>query len=102
MSQTDSPVIVYTRPGCPYCAKLRAGLKASKLRHREVDIWQDPRAAAFVREVADGNETVPTVDVAGYAMVNPRVRDVLAAVAERAPEHLPEPKGRGPWWRRAR
>lgn len=42
----------------------------------EVDIWQDPAAAAAVRAVADGNETVPTVHVAGQWLVNPRAAQV--------------------------
>jgi hypothetical protein len=49
----------------------------------EVDIWSDPEAAAFVREHADGNETVPTVDIAGTVLVNPpagRVVELAAAV----------------------
>ncbi len=75
-------VVVYWRPGCPFCMKLRAGLRLSRLRYTEVDIWKDPAAAAFVRSVADGNETVPTVTVGGRAMVNPSRRRVLAAVAE--------------------
>ncbi|MER6982711.1 hypothetical protein [Streptomyces carpinensis] len=35
-----------------------------------MNIWKDPDAAVFVRSVADGNKTVPTVTVAGRAMVN--------------------------------
>ena len=44
------------------------------------NIWEDAEAAAFVRSVASGNETVPTVVVNGRAMVNPSVNDVLAAL----------------------
>nr|WP_205855853.1 hypothetical protein [Phytoactinopolyspora endophytica] len=51
---------------------------------RRIDIWQDPRAAAFVRSVTDGNETVPTVVVAGQAMVNPHIDAVKAALRQAA------------------
>ncbi|MFV5993944.1 hypothetical protein ACNPQM_16185 [Streptomyces sp. NPDC056231] len=51
-----------------------------------MNIWRDPEAAAFVRSVADGNETVPTVSVAGHAMVNPSKRQVLDAVRAHAPQ----------------
>jgi inosine-uridine nucleoside N-ribohydrolase len=47
----------------------------------EVNIWQDPAAAAAVRAVADGNETVPTVEVGGRWLVNPRARQVRDLVA---------------------
>jgi hypothetical protein len=50
------------------------------------NIWDDPDAAAFVRSVANGNETVPTVTVGDEFMVNPSARDVAAAVARVAPE----------------
>ena len=74
-------VVLYTRPGCPYCFTLRAGLRRSSLAFQEINIWDDPDAAAFVRSVADGNETVPTVVVGDVHMVNPssgRVRAVAA------------------------
>ena len=100
MSEYEPAVTIYTRPGCPYCMMLRRGLNKTGLVYREVDIWQDPGAAAFVRSVADGNETVPTVDVAGHAMVNPSPAQVLKAVAAHAPEQMPDQMRRRPWWRR--
>jgi len=36
----------------------------------ELNIWTDPAAAAFVRSVNGGDETVPTVAVAGETLVN--------------------------------
>ncbi|MFF4803592.1 hypothetical protein ACFY1U_35305 [Streptomyces sp. NPDC001351] len=49
---------------------------------------RDKDAAAFVRSVADGNETVPTVTVAGHAMVTPSKRQLLDTVCEHAPHLL--------------
>ena len=72
----QTPVTVYSRPGCPYCFMLRRGLRRRDIAFTEVDIWQDPAAAAKVRAVADGNETVPTVEVAGRWLVNPGVEQV--------------------------
>ena len=49
----------------------------------EVDyrnIWDDPDAAAFVRSVARGNETVPTVAVGDTALVNPRIGELIDAI----------------------
>jgi mycoredoxin len=48
--------------------------------YREVNIWADEDAAAFVRSVARGNETVPTVMVGDVSLVNPSTRQVLAAL----------------------
>lgn len=75
-------VVVYTRPGCPYCFTLRAGLRRAGPTFREINIWADPDAAAFVRSVANGNETVPTVVVGDVHMINPSARHVRAVAAQ--------------------
>ncbi len=81
-------VTVYWRPGCMYCAALRRGLRRAGLATTEVNIWADPEAAAKVRSIAHGNETVPTVLVGGTEFVNPPVRVVLEAVCAVAPQML--------------
>ncbi len=73
-------VTVYWRPGCGFCRVLRRELDRAGVERTEVNIWEDPAAAALVRSVARGNETVPTVVVGDKAMVNPSARDVLAMV----------------------
>lgn len=89
MTSEQDGVVVYWRPGCPYCMVLRRGMRRTGLQYTEINIWDEPKAAAFVRSVADGNETVPTVVVAGKAMVNPSTRQVMAAVAADAPQLVP-------------
>ena len=97
-------VIFYCRPGCGFCAVLRRRLRHAGLAVIEVNIWEDPAAAAFVRSVAGGNETVPTVVVGRRALVNPAARQVLDAVRAEAP-HLPpatlpsRPRACRWWWR---
>lgn len=96
-------VHVYWRPGCPFCASLRRGLRRSGLAVEWHNIWEDKRAAAYVRSVTGGDETVPTVNVAGEALVNPSRRQVLSAVQDRAPHLAPAaPAPRLGWlpWRR--
>ncbi|MPY94182.1 MAG: NrdH-redoxin [Acidimicrobiia bacterium] len=85
-------VDVYWRPGCPFCSVLFRSLRRAGLPMREVNIWEDPDAAAFVRAHARGNETVPTVDVAGTVLVNPPAKAVLAYAAD-AGIALGEPEG---------
>ena len=89
-STDESPVTVFWRPACGFSSGLLRALDRAGLDHRRRNIWEDPDAAATVRSVADGTETVPTVLVGDRALVNPSSEDVLAAVAEVAPEHLPE------------
>lgn len=87
-------VEVYWRPGCPFCLMLLRPLRRSGLQFREINIWEDPGAAARVRAVADGNETVPTVFIGDEALVNPSARQVLTAAGyESRPRR---------WWERRR
>jgi glutaredoxin len=77
---TPARITLYWRPGCVFCRRLRFVLWWHHLSVRQVNIWRDPDAAAFVRSVAGGNETVPTVVIDGRPMVNPAPRQVIAAV----------------------
>lgn len=80
-----SAVTLYWRPGCAFCAILRHRLRRAGVALDEHDIWSDPAAAAFVRSVTGGNETVPTVVVDGVALVNPSGREVLARLGVERP-----------------
>ena len=80
-SQGPGEVTFFWRPGCGFCTRLRAGLEQAGVALDERNIWEDPDAAAFVRSVARGNETVPTVVVRGSALVNPPAAEVLARLA---------------------
>jgi glutaredoxin-like protein len=84
------PITVFWRPGCGFCAALLRGLDKSGLANERANIWDDKDAAAYVRSVARGNETVPTVRIGDTALVNPSAQQVLATVATEAPEQLPD------------
>ncbi|MEU8460791.1 glutaredoxin domain-containing protein [Streptomyces sp. NPDC029003] len=79
-------ITVYWRPGCVYCIKLWIKLRLTGTRYRPVNIWRDPEAAALVRGVNAGNETVPTVRVtsgsgAESILTNPSLSQVKRALA---------------------
>ncbi len=90
-------VTIYWRPGCVFCALLMRRLHKLGVPSVDVDIWSDPDAAAFVRQHARGNETVPTVDIDGTVLVNPSADEVVATAAAAGIE-LPDPPAR--WWQR--
>lgn len=92
-------VVVYWRPGCGFCSSLLHQLDRAGLTFDRVDIWEDEDGAAYVRSVAGGSETVPTVRVGDRAFVNPSASELLRLVAEEAAELLPagyEPPQPGP------
>jgi mycoredoxin len=76
----DTEIVLYARPGCPFCTMLRSALRAEKISYTERDIWQDDEAAAAVRAAANGNETVPTVNIGDVWMVNPSIQQVRKAL----------------------
>lgn len=78
-SGPTAEITVYWRPGCPYCSMLKRSLGRAGVATTEVNIWDDPAAAAIVRGAANGNETVPTVEVGGRFLVNPSAKQVMAA-----------------------
>ncbi|MEU9825311.1 glutaredoxin domain-containing protein [Micromonospora chersina] len=81
-SARDGRPVVYWRPGCRYCLRLRLHLGRRAGRAYWVNIWRDPDGAAAVRAVTGGDETVPTVVLRDEAVVNPEpawLRDRLPA-----------------------
>lgn len=86
----DQEIVVFWRPACGFCSRLRRRLDGAGVAHRLVNIWEDPEGAATVRSVADGNETVPTVVIGPVGLVNPGLHEVLAAAGEYAPGAVPE------------
>jgi mycoredoxin len=85
-------ITVYWRPGCQFCSGLMRGLDRLDVAYGEVNIWEDPEGAAFVRRASGGDELVPTVRVGPEALLNPTVSDVLATVRRLDPDTtLPPP-----------
>jgi glutaredoxin-like protein len=81
MHSGRAPLITfYWRPGCGFCRRLHADLVATGLTFEMRNIWEDADAAAFVRSVARGHETVPTVSVGDAALVNPPVERIIDLV----------------------
>jgi len=80
LTTSENEITFYWRPGCGFCMALERQLNETGLTMLFRNIWEDPDAAAFVRSHADGNEIVPTVQVAETVMVNPTVDEVISAV----------------------
>lgn len=82
----DTKVIVYGRPGCPGVGPVLRLLDSAGAAYEYVDIRQDPDAAARLREITGGYESVPTVVLPdGRAMVEPGTLKLRQALQEQAP-----------------
>jgi mycoredoxin len=78
--EAATSIVMYWRPGCGFCAALERQLTRAGLSFDKRNIWENPNDAAFVRSVARGNETVPTLVVNGTAIVNPSLEQVVDAL----------------------
>lgn len=62
------PVLIYTKPTCPYCARAKALLSAKGVAFEEVDILRHPERRAEMIERADGRSTVPQIFIDGVGV----------------------------------
>ncbi len=72
--------------GADWCGDTRntlAFLDRLGVAYEYVDIEQDGRAAAWVREHNEGKERKPTVDVAGQVLSVPSDHELTAALREK-------------------
>jgi len=94
MSEPDATppdgITFYWRPGCGFCWRLERALNKADIPLVRHNIWDDDEAAAAVRAIARGNETVPTVVIGPVGLVNPSPRQVVDTMREHTPHLLPE------------
>ena len=53
--------IIYTKPGCPYCAAAKQDLDARGADYREIDVYTTPGAREELAELTGGAGVVPVV-----------------------------------------
>jgi mycoredoxin len=83
MTALSPAIIVYWRPGCPFCTRLFKALDRAGVEVETVNIWEDQAGAAIVRSVNGGNEIVPTVAMGASSLTNPSVLQIVIEI-ERA------------------
>lgn len=89
MSEQQDSIDFFWRPGCPFCMMLERKLSKADVPYTKLNIWEDPDHAEFVRSVADGNETVPTLRIGAQSLVNPGLPEVLDAMRAETPHLVP-------------
>lgn len=57
---TDSALVVFTTPGCPYCKRAKEALREGNYTFAEVDVSVDKQLRATLND-ATGRRTVPQV-----------------------------------------
>ncbi|MDN5724524.1 MAG: hypothetical protein L0G99_01150 [Propionibacteriales bacterium] len=78
----DAPVVIFWRPGCGYCARLKRELGADGAKAEWANIWAHDQAMTLVKAANNGDETVPTVKINGTFHTNPDPVEVRLALSE--------------------
>lgn len=75
-------VTMYSTTWCGYCRRLKSQMDEAGIAYTEVNIEEQPDAAAFVEQVNGGNQTVPTLLFPdGTAATNPSLAEVRARLS---------------------
>ena len=53
--------IIYTKPGCPYCAAAKQDLEARGVDYDEIDVYTSPGAREQLAELTGGMSVVPVI-----------------------------------------
>ncbi len=59
MEATQRKVIIYTKPGCPYCTAALKDLEERNVSYEEISTKDNPRALEEVKRLSDGKGIVP-------------------------------------------
>jgi len=59
------PITMYTTEWCSDCRRAKSFMKDRGVAFREVNIEDDPEAAALVMKMNNGKRKVPTLEIAG-------------------------------------
>ena len=54
-------VVIYTKPGCPYCTAARNDLIARGVEYEDIDVTTTPGAQERLAELTLGGMTVPVI-----------------------------------------
>nr|WP_297429017.1 mycoredoxin [uncultured Actinotalea sp.] len=73
---------MFSTTWCGYCRRLKSQMDEAGIAYTEVNIEEQPDAAAFVEQVNGGNQTVPTLLFPdGSAATNPSLAEVRARLS---------------------
>jgi mycoredoxin len=77
-TRTPNTIVFYNKTWCPDCHRARAVLVENQVQFLDVDVSKDNKAKEFVKQINNGNESVPTIVFPdGTALVEPR-KSILA------------------------
>ncbi len=76
-AEVPEPVVVFSKPGCPHCARAKATLDRNQLRYTEIS--QDQRINSSALRAVSGQSTWPQVFIGGKLIGNADALDAYFA-----------------------
>jgi len=74
---------MYTTEWCPDCRRAKFFFKRKKIEVLNIDVNKDKRAEEFVKELNNGNRSVPTIILPdGSVMVEPSTEELEAKFSQ--------------------
>lgn len=70
-----SKVVVYSKPNCGYCTRLKMWMDAKEIEYGEIDITKDEKA--YDKFVSNGRKTVPALEINGEFVEYEIYNDIL-------------------------
>jgi len=74
------PIIVYTTSWCGDCNRLTRQLDENQVSYEKRDIEQNPADYQTMMGYTKGKRVIPTVDIDGKILINPRFAQVAEAL----------------------
>lgn len=82
-SLNPKQIVMYAAEWCPDCRRAKFFFKRKKIDVLEVDVNADKQAEAFVKELNNGNRSVPTIVFPdGSMMVEPSTQELEEKFSE--------------------
>jgi mycoredoxin len=74
-------IIMYTTSWCGDCRRLKNEFKERNIAYEDRDIEKNENDYKTMLGFTNGKRVIPTVDIEGKILINPRVNDVEKALA---------------------
>jgi mycoredoxin len=78
--RTSQPITMYTTQTCGHCVRLKRALAHEGVKVVEIDVDRHAEYGRRIEAATGGFRIVPTVEVEGRLLVNPRPAQVLAVL----------------------
>lgn len=65
----EEEVVIFTKPGCPYCAAAKEDFRRRGVAFTEYNVLADPRARERMLALNGGKRSVPTIVEGGRVRV---------------------------------